>query len=146
MIVELPPIGSVRSVGDDGLVGGVHGRGPPQDPLSKHAAISYAASQHTRLQHVLLQHMMEHVDSQTRPPTLKELREKAGKTALDVAQDVGVMRDRTVYAWERGEQLPDHSKVLSLARSLGCSIRQIYESLGFDTTGIPLDAAETQNA
>jgi len=96
--------------------------------------------QHVLLQHVLTQHMIEHVESQPqRQPTLKELRDRAGKTAMELAEDVGVKRERTIYAWERREQIPPHDKVLTLARVLNVSLRSVYASLGFDVSGVPLD-------
>lgn len=97
------------------------------------------------LQHAALQHIMDHVERQSDSPTLKDLRNRAGKTALEVALEVGAKRDRTIYAWERGEQTPTHEKVLALARCLNVSIRQVYASLGFDVSGIPMDV-ETEDA
>jgi DNA-binding XRE family transcriptional regulator len=71
---------------------------------------------------------------------LEGLRKRAGKPRHVVAADVGVSGERVVYAWERQGVIPDTEHVLSLARSLKASLREVYESLGFDLSGIPLDS------
>lgn len=77
--------------------------------------------------------------------TLEGLRKRAGKPRHVVAADVGVSGERVIYSWERQGVVPETAHVLALARSLNASLREVYESLGFDLSGVPLDS-ETQNA
>ena len=79
--------------------------------------------------------------------TLKTLRHQAEKSAREVADDLNVSGPPTVYAWENGTQVPDHERIIGLARAYHVSVRAVYLSLGFDLTGIPLDCPEdTKNA
>jgi DNA-binding XRE family transcriptional regulator len=71
--------------------------------------------------------------------TLEELRKLAKKSRNVVAQEVAVSGERVIYAWERQGVIPDTAHVVALARSLNASLRTVYESLGFDLSGVPMD-------
>lgn len=51
----------------------------------------------------------------------KTARKKAGKTADEVAEALGVSR-QAVFGWERGEYFPETGKLVALADFYGCSI------------------------
>jgi DNA-binding XRE family transcriptional regulator len=76
--------------------------------------------------------------------TLEELRKLAKKSRNVVAQEVAVSGERVIYAWERQGVIPDTAHVVALARSLNASLRTVYESLGFDLSGVPVDDDQTE--
>ena len=51
----------------------------------------------------------------------KTARKKAGKTADEVAEALGVSR-QAVFGWERGEYFPETAKLVALADFCGCSV------------------------
>ena len=60
--------------------------------------------------------------------TLKELREAAGLTQLQLSARLGVTPG-TVYNWERGQGEPKASQVAALARVLGVTADEVIEGL-----------------
>jgi DNA-binding XRE family transcriptional regulator len=66
---------------------------------------------------------------------LKALREKAGKTQLRVAVDVGV-NPQAVINWEKGS-LPHLDKAFLLAKCLGISMDELCEAFGLTETETP---------
>jgi transcriptional regulator with XRE-family HTH domain len=73
-------------------------------------------------------------------PTLRFLREKAGKTQFQVAVDVGV-QPQAVGNWERGA-VPHLDKAVLLAESLGISLEELCEAFGLR----PPASQDKQNA
>ena len=61
-------------------------------------------------------------------PTLQELREVAGLTQLELAQQLGVTLG-TVCGWERGPGKPRAKQVLALAAALGVSVGAVLAAL-----------------
>jgi DNA-binding XRE family transcriptional regulator len=76
--------------------------------------------------------------------TLEELRKLAKKSRNVVAQEVAVSGERVIYAWERQGVIPDTAHVVALALSLHAPLRTVYESLGFDLSGVPVDDDQTE--
>lgn len=56
--------------------------------------------------------------------TIRELREAAGLTQVQLAQKVGVTPS-AVYNWERGRNEPKASEVRSMARLFGVSMDEV---------------------
>lgn len=56
--------------------------------------------------------------------TIRELRERAGLTQLELANRLGVT-PATVYTWERGKFDPRASQLRKLAREFGVSMDDI---------------------
>ena len=56
---------------------------------------------------------------------IKELRESAGITQVELANVIGVDRS-TVTKWETGEAMPRAALVPKIAEALGCSIGDLY--------------------
>lgn len=60
--------------------------------------------------------------------TLKQLREVAGLTQIELAERLGTDRT-TVSKWETGQAWPSMRRVFHYARELGCSTDKIIYSL-----------------
>ena len=56
---------------------------------------------------------------------LKEIRERTGTSAADLARRVGVSR-QTIYAIEAGTYVPNTTTALLLARELGASVEELF--------------------
>lgn len=56
---------------------------------------------------------------------IKRLREKVGKTQMQLAEDLGVTQ-ACVAMWETGKAFPNSDKLPVLARVLGCTIDELY--------------------
>lgn len=56
---------------------------------------------------------------------IKELRNKAGLTQLQLAAEMGVGQN-AVCAWESEVALPRARQLPELARALGCTIDELY--------------------
>lgn len=57
---------------------------------------------------------------------IKVLRERAGLKQMEAAAAVGV-RPPTFCAWEAGACFPSADKLPALAKTLGCSIDDLYD-------------------
>ena len=75
--------------------------------------------------------------------TLEELRVRTKKSRSQLAAEVGVSGEKTVYDWERNGVLPRIDKVIALSRSLGVPLRTLCESLNLDLTGVPVEETES---
>lgn len=58
---------------------------------------------------------------------IKLYREKAGLTQLDLACVLKV-KQASVSRWESGDSMPSADKLPDMARALGCSIDDLYNS------------------
>lgn len=56
---------------------------------------------------------------------IKDLREKAGMTQLELARKMGVKRS-TVAMWETGCIMPHAAKLPSLAKNLKCTVDDLF--------------------
>lgn len=63
---------------------------------------------------------------------LKDVRERRGISAAELARRVGVSR-QTIYAIEAGTYVPNTSIALSLAHELGASVEDLFVLAGVDT-------------
>lgn len=61
--------------------------------------------------------------------SLKEMRKKAGLTAREVANAVGVSF-QNVYNWEAGSYLPRAGQLSELARLYGCTVDELLAGNG----------------
>lgn len=59
----------------------------------------------------------------------KSARKKAGKTADEVAEALGVSR-QAVFGWERGEYMPEAAKLVKLAEFFGTSVDELLRKDG----------------
>lgn len=59
--------------------------------------------------------------------SLKEMRKKAGLTAREVANAVGVSF-QNVYNWEAGSYLPRAGQLSELAQLYGCTVDELLAS------------------
>jgi DNA-binding XRE family transcriptional regulator len=73
----------------------------------------------------------------TGKPTLEDLRKRVKKSRATVAREVGVSSERIVYSWEREGVEPGAAHIVMLSRSLGASLNEVFEAMGFDLTGVP---------
>jgi transcriptional regulator with XRE-family HTH domain len=60
--------------------------------------------------------------------TLKELRDKAGKTQMGVAVEVGVSMIR-ISSWECGLNKPNIKFIRALAAALKCTVNELLDAL-----------------
>lgn len=58
---------------------------------------------------------------------IRAFRDRAKLTQAQLAQSLGVGQS-AVVAWEKGESLPRAGKLPELARILGCTIDELFES------------------
>ena len=66
---------------------------------------------------------------------LRSLRAKTGKTAEEVADDIGVSR-QTVYAYETGDKTPTPDNMAALATYYGVSLEDLFfQLIRVDTGG-----------
>lgn len=83
----------------------------------------------------------EHSSKSKGRPGLKELREKAGLTQLQLAAQIPV--DPTaVRAWENSGAIPALDKAVKLARVLQVPLKRIALEFGIDVDGIPNEEEE----
>lgn len=62
---------------------------------------------------------------------LRKMREKAGKSVLDVQKALGVS-DAAVYYWESGTTKPTVEKLIKLARLYDCSVDDLLGTSSTD--------------
>lgn len=55
---------------------------------------------------------------------LKEARKRAGLTAIEAANAIGVSA-QNVYNWEAGSYYPSKDRLLSIAELYGCSVDEL---------------------
>lgn len=58
---------------------------------------------------------------------IKFLRERASLTQLELATVLNV-KQASVSRWENGDSMPSADKLPELAKALGCSIDDLYDS------------------
>jgi DNA-binding XRE family transcriptional regulator len=81
--------------------------------------------------------------SATGKRTLEDLRKRVKKSRATVAREVGVSSERIIYSWEREGVDPSPANIVELSRSLGASLNEVFEALGFDLAGVPGCKAES---
>lgn len=86
--------------------------------------------------------MVEEQTTNRGKQTLRLFREKAGKTQLQVAFEVGV-QPQAVGSWENKGVVPHLDKAVKLANCLGVSLEEICEAFGIQP---PTKTKETESA
>jgi DNA-binding XRE family transcriptional regulator len=79
----------------------------------------------------------------TGKPTLEDLRKRAKKSRATVAREVGVSGERIIYSWEREGVEPAPGHIVGLAKSLNAPLRDVFEAMGFDLTGVPTEQQQS---
>ena len=78
------------------------------------------------------------IEENSKPETLKALRERSQRTQYQLKQRIGVS-ERRLSDWENGKAKPSLENAVVLARTYQVSLKVICQYCGIDVTGVPDD-------